>query len=176
MLEAASQHRQHTARLAMEAAPEADHFGVPGARLRQAQGRLDRLGAARVELAAVQVARSELREQLHQRRAVLRREAPDVNAGDLPLQPGHVLGMGIAEARDTDAGEQVDVAIAIGVVEDGALAAVDAESAEQRDALGAGGEVPRLRLELGLGLRPGEPDVAQGMRHGRFRWAKRCVM
>src|SRR5206468_10330472 len=52
MLEARAEHRQHAAGLAVEAAPEADHLGVPGAGLGEPHGRLDRLRPARVELRA----------------------------------------------------------------------------------------------------------------------------
>ncbi len=55
--------------LAVEAAPEADHLELLGVRLGQADRRLDRLGAAAVELRAVELARRQLGQQLEQREA-----------------------------------------------------------------------------------------------------------
>jgi len=81
-------------------------------------------------LRPVQVAGRELRQQLDQRRAVLGREAADVNSGDLALQRRHVAGMGVPEARDADPREQVDVAVAVHIVQHGAFAAIDRELAE----------------------------------------------
>src|SRR5216117_2117784 len=109
MLEARAEQRQDAAGLAVEAAPEADDFRMAGARLGEPQRRLDRFGSARVELRAIQVAGSELGDQLHQRRAMLRREAADVHARDLALHGRDVLGMGVSDARHAHAGQQIDV-------------------------------------------------------------------
>ena len=170
MLEARAEHRQHAAGLAVEAAPEADHLGVPGAGLGEPQGRLDRLRPARVELRAVQIAGRELGEQFDERRPVLRREAADVDAGDLALQRRHVLGVRVPHA---DPREQVDVAVPVDVVQHGPFAAVDRELAEQRHALGARSEVAGLGVEQRLRLGPGDLQLAQGMGHEYFRCAKR---
>src|SRR5437016_7177712 len=83
----------------------------------------------------------------------LGREAPDMDSGDLPLHRGDVLGMGVAQARHPDAGEEIDVAVAVHVVQDGALAAVDRQLAEQRHTLRTGRQVRGFRVEQGLGLR-----------------------
>ncbi len=60
--------------------------------------------------------------------------------------------MRVAEARDADPGEQIDVAIAVHVPQDGPLAAVHAQLAEERDALRSGREVLRLEVEDALRL------------------------
>ncbi len=71
-------HQAHHARgLAVEAAPEADDLVLLGVRLGEADGRLDRLRAARVELRAVELAGRHRRELLEKRQAILGREAAD---------------------------------------------------------------------------------------------------
>jgi hypothetical protein len=169
VLEARAEQRQHAAGLAVEPAPEADHFRVARARLGEPQRRLNRFGTARVELRAIQVARRELGEQFDERRAMLRGEAADVHSRDLPLHRRDVLGVGVPDARDPHARQEVHVAVAVDVVEDGALAALDGELAEQRHALRAGRQVHGLEIEQGLGLGPGDLDAAQCMGHKCFR-------
>ena len=63
VLEVVAEQPEDAPRLAVEAAPEAEHLGAAGARARQPHRRLDRLGAAAVELRAAQVARGDLGEQ-----------------------------------------------------------------------------------------------------------------
>src|SRR6266550_2111301 len=121
-------------------------------------------------------ARRELGEQLDERRAVLGREAAHVNPGELALQRRHVPGVGVPETRDADSREQVDVAVAVHVVQHGPFAAIDGQLAEQRHALGPGSEVPRLEVEQGLRLGTGDLNLAKCMGHGCFRCANRCVM
>src|SRR3989475_13084728 len=62
--------------------------------------------------------------------------------------------------------------------QEGTLAAVDRELAEQRHALRAGGQVHRLRVEQGLGpgTGKGELGAAQRICHECFRCATRWVM
>src|SRR5207244_4749051 len=128
-------YRPHRPGLAVEPAPEADDLGVARAGLREPHGRLHRFGAARIELGAVEVAGGELREQLDEGRAVLRREAPHVDAGELAPHRLHVLGVRVTEARHADAGEQVDVAVSVGVIQDRTFPALNAQLAEEGDAL-----------------------------------------
>src|SRR5436309_4064214 len=176
VLEARAEHGEHTARLAVKAAPKPEHLGVSGARLREPQRRLDGFSPARIELRPVQVSGRELREQLDERRTVLGGEAADVNPRDLTLQRRHVAGMRVPETRHPNAREKVDVAVAVHVVQDGALAALDRELAEQRHTLRPGSEVERLEVEQRLRPGPGDLGPAQGMRHACFRCAKRPVM
>ena len=147
VLEAARQQRQHPARLAVEPAPESHDFMAPRGSPGQAQRGFDRFGAARVELRPVQVAGREPRDQFDQRGTMLRREAPHVHALELLRHFGDIARMGVAEARDTDAGKQIDVAIAVHVPQHGALAAVHTQFAEERDALGPGRQVLGLSVE-----------------------------
>src|SRR2546426_35055 len=77
-------------------------------------------------------------------------EAADVNPRDLALQRRHVPGMRVSETRHPHAREEVDVAVAVHVVQDGALAALDRELAEQRHALRPGSEGERLEVEQRL--------------------------
>ena len=121
---------------------------MAGTGLGEAHGCFDRFRPARIQLRAVEIPRGDLGQELHQRRPVLRGEAAHVHPRDLALEPRHVLRVGIPEARHGDAGEQIDVAVPVDVVEDRALAAVDAQLAEERDALRAGGEVARLRVPV----------------------------
>jgi hypothetical protein len=164
VLEAAAEEREHAAGLAVEAAPEAGDLRAPGVRLGQPHRRLDGLGAAAVELGPVEVAGGEVGDQPDERGAVFRGEAPDVQAGHLPLHGRHVFGMGVPEAGDAHAREQVDVALAVHVVEQGAFAPVHAQAAEQGHALGAGGKMLSLGLEQGRRTRP--RNLLDQVRHG----------
>ncbi len=155
VLEVRAEERQHAAGLAVEAAPEPDELGLAGVRLGEAEGRLDGLGAAAVELRAIEIARCDVRDQLDESCAVLGGEAADVDPGDLALDGGDVFRVGVSEAGDADTREEIDVAAAIEIVEHDAFAAIDAEPAEQRDALGAGSEKLGLGVEGGEGAGPG---------------------
>ena len=153
VLEAAAQQRENTPRLPVKTAPESHDLVLAGRGLGQPHRRLDGFGAARVQLGAVQVAGRDAGDQLHQLRAVLGGEAPHVHALELACHLGDVARVRVAEARHTDAGEQVHVTVAVHVPEHGALAPVHAQLAEQGDALGPGRQVPRLGVEDAPGLR-----------------------
>ena len=116
-------------------------------RLRESQRRLYRFRAAGIELRAVDVSGRELREHPDQYRAILGREAADVHLRDLLLHRGDVLRMRVAEARDADAGHEVDEPIAIDVEEQRALAMINADLAEERKALRARREMLLLLVE-----------------------------
>src|SRR6185295_16258618 len=107
----------------------------------------------RVQLRPVQVAGRQLGDQLDERSAMLRCEAPHVHPRKLPRHLGDIARMRVAEARDTDTGEEIDVGIAVYIPQHRALAVIHAELAEERDALRAGCEVLRLGLEDALRLR-----------------------
>ena len=147
MLEASGEQRQHTAGLPVEAAPEAHDLVPAGRSFRQPHCRFDGFGAARVQLGAIQITGRESRDQLDERGAVLGREAAHVHALELFRHLGDVARMRVAQARDTDAGQQVDVAVAVDVPENGTLAAIHAQLAEEGDALRSGREILRLGVE-----------------------------
>ena len=117
-----------------------------GCGFRQAHRRLDRLGTARVQLRAIEISGREPRDQLDERGAMLRCEAADVHPLQLLRHFGDIAGVRVAEACDAHAGQQVDVAVAIHVPENRALAAIHAQLAEEGDALCSGREI------LGLGV------------------------
>ena len=146
MLETSRQQRQHTAGFPVEAAPEAHDLMPAGCGSRQAHRRLDRLGTARVQLRAIEIPGREARDQLDERGAMLRREAADVHALQLLRHLGDIAGMRIPQACHAHAGQEVDVAVAIQVPENRALASIHAQLAEEGDALRSGREV------LGLGV------------------------
>ena len=170
VLEARAEHGKHAAGFAMEPAPEAHDLRVAGARLCESQRRLDGFGTARIELRAIQVAGGELGDQLHERGAMLRREAPHVNPRDLSLHGRDVLRMGVPDAGDPDSREQIHVAVAVHVVQHRTVPVIDRELAEERHALSARGQIQRLGVEQGLRLRPGDLEPTQRMRHARHRW------
>ena len=147
VLEASRQERQHAARLAVKAAPEPHDLVPAGGRSREPHGGFDRFRAARIELGAVEVAGRDPGNQLDESGAMLRREAADVHPFELFRHLGDVAGMRVAEARDADAGEQIDIAIAVDVPQDRAFAAVHAQLAEKRDTLRARRQVLRLEVE-----------------------------
>jgi hypothetical protein len=101
-------------------------------------------------LRAIEIARCVVRDQFDEGSAVFGGEAADVDAGDLALDGGDVFRVGVSEGGDTHTREEIDVPAAIEIVEHDAFAAIDAEPAEEGDALGAGGE------KLGFGVEGGE--------------------
>ena len=131
----------------METAPEADDFVASGRGFGEPHRGLDGFGAARVELRAVQITGRELRDQLDQRGAMLRGEAAHVDALELLCHLCHVARMGVAEAGDADAGEKVDVPVAVDVPQHRAFAAIHEQLAEESNTLRAGREVLRLQVK-----------------------------
>ena len=150
MLEAGAEEREDSAGLAVEAAPEPDELGLTGVGLGEAERRLDRFRATAVELRAVEITGGDVRNQFDQRGPMLGGEAAHVDARDLPLDGGDVLRVRVAQGGDTDTREQIDIAAPIEIIEHDPFATVDAEAAEEGDALGAGGE------ELSFGVEGGE--------------------
>src|SRR6185437_11880922 len=118
---------------------------------------LDGFGAARIELRAIDIARGQLGEHAHECGAILGREATDVNSRDLLLERGHVARVGVAQARHTDAGHEIDVVVAVYVVEQRTFASIDANLAEQREALRTRRKELLLRVENFPGSLTGKP-------------------
>jgi hypothetical protein len=122
----------------VEAAPEADHLELLRAGTGEPERGLDRLRAAREELRAPDRARSELGEQLEEPDARLRGEAADRESLELPRQGGDEARMRVTEARDRDAGEEVEVLLAVDVGQRAAPTLGERELRELRDPLDAG--------------------------------------
>jgi hypothetical protein len=154
MLEAARQERQHAARLAVKSAPEADDLVAARRCLHESHRGFHRLGAARVQLRPIEIARRKARKQPDECRAMLGREAAHVHALELSRHLRHIPGVRVPQARDADAGQQIHVAIAVHLVG----TSLDGEA--QRDRAHALGGVAQ-GLELGCveDPSPGEEAV-----------------
>ena len=137
----------------------------PVIRLREAQRGLDSLRAARIELSAVDVAGSEIGQHLDEHRAILGGEAADVNLRDLLLHGGDVLRMRVAEAGHADSGHEVDESVAVDIEEQRAFAMIDADLAEEREALRAGREVQLLLVEYLTRFGARNPQWRLDIRH-----------
>src|SRR5690242_11817072 len=105
----------------MEAAPKADELGLPRIGLRQSKSAFHGFGATGIKLGTAQITGRDLGDELDQLRSMSTRETADVHLRDLLRDRAHELGMGVAEAGDADAGEEVDVAAAVDVDERRAL-------------------------------------------------------
>ena len=137
VLEVAPHERQHAAGLAVEAAPEAHELVLLRDGLGQAERRLDGLGAAREELDAREALRRDAGEQVEELRADLRGEAAEREPAGLLLERLHVVRVAVADASDGDAGDEVDVGVAVLVEDPAALAARHREARIQREGLQA---------------------------------------
>ena len=152
VLERRAHQRQRAHRLAVEAAPEADELVLAGVRLREPQRALDRLGAARVELQAVDaVGRRVPREPLDQLDARLAGERADRRLRRLllhRLDPGRVR---VAERVDVDAADEVEERVAVDVGDRRALGVVDDDARPSARSPGrrARGARPRARAAPG---------------------------
>ncbi len=144
VLELAAEQAQDPARLAVEAAPEAEDLLFARRRLRQPQSRFHGLRAAREELDACEPLRSEGGEELEEPRPRFRREAAEGQRLDLPLQRLDVVGMAVPDAADGDARDEVDVLVAVLVDERRALAPSHRQAGVQREGLKARRDVPLL--------------------------------
>src|SRR5437867_2575942 len=158
MLEVASEKRQDPARLAVKSSPEGDHLALARVGLSQADRGLDGFGPAAVELRSAKVPGRDLREELHQGGPVLGREASHMNPRQLPPERLYVARMRIPQAGHADAGQQVDVAIAVDVVEQCPLTPVDAEPCKECDALNPWREIFCFGVEPLLGRRAGQRE------------------
>ena len=65
----------------------------------------------------------------------------------------------MAEARDCDSGEEIDIGVAVGVGERGAFAVIECDPGEQRDSLAAGRDIALFGVENFLRLRPGDVSL-----------------
>jgi len=62
--------------------------------------------------------------------------------------------MPMAEARDCDSREEIDIGVAVGVGERRAFAVIECDSGEQRNPLAAGRDIALFGVENFLRLRP----------------------
>ena len=133
VLEVRAHETEHAGGLAVEAAPEGDDLVLLGVRARQSERALDRLGAARVELGAAELAASRSCAVCDAMRSSSSsaRLAGEGAGGDAAGLLAERLGqrrMPVAERRHADAGDEVDEAVAVDVVDAARPPAVDARS------------------------------------------------
>jgi hypothetical protein len=62
--------------------------------------------------------------------------------------------MPMAEARDCDSGEEIDIGVAVGVSEGRAFAVIECDTREQRNPLAAGRDIALFAVETVCRLRP----------------------
>ena len=119
----------------MKAAPEADDLVLPGRRLRQPERRFHRLGAAREHLDPRESLWRERGQQIEESRARLRREATERQALHLSLQRLDVVRVAVTDAADADTGDEIDVRLAVLVVQHGSGAARHGDPCVLREGL-----------------------------------------
>ena len=98
--------------------------------------------------------------------ARLRREAAEGRPLELLLEARDIARMRMAEAADRDAGDEVEILVAVDVGDRAALRMVDDDLREERDRLQAGRHRLRLVLEDRLRLRAGH-GAARKLARGR---------
>src|SRR5207245_8180752 len=86
-------------------------------------------------------------EQLEQLRARLRGEASERQLLDLALEALDVVGMAVPHAADADAGDEVDVLVAVHVDERAALAPGHGQPGVERERLQAVSVVSMLAID-----------------------------
>src|SRR5271166_2329447 len=121
----------------MESAPEADDLVVFGFGLGKADGSFDSFCAAAVEVSASQLRGRGLAKQTENFGPLGGGESSYDQAGGLFGQRLRQSGVAVAEGGDRDAGEKVEVGVAVGIGERGAVAMIEGDLGEQRDALAA---------------------------------------
>src|SRR5712692_9437253 len=86
-------------------------------------------------------------EQLKALRALGGREGADGETAGLTGDRLAHHGMGMAEARDGDSREKIEIDVAVGVGQRRAVAMIEGNAGEQRDALPAGRDKTLLAIE-----------------------------
>src|SRR4029453_6610822 len=125
VLEVAAEETENAAGLPVEAPPEAEHLVLACGGLREPQGGFHRFGAPGEQLDARQPLRRQRGQSLQEPRTRLRGEASERQPLDLTLERLDVVGVAVADAADSDAGDEVDVLVAVLVDELAAFAAGD---------------------------------------------------
>ena len=156
----------HALRLAVKAAPEADELELLRNRLREPEGRLDRFRAAREKLEMRDPLRERRGDALEELRARFGREAAKGGPVELLLEARDVARMRVAEAADRNAGDEVEIFVAVDVGDRAALGMIDDDLREERDRLQAGRHRLRLALEDRLRLRAGHGAARKLARAG----------
>jgi len=67
--------------------------------------------------------------------------------------------MPVAEARDCDPGEEIDIGVAVGIGERRACAMIECDTGEQRDTLAAGRDIALFGVENFLRLGTGNMSL-----------------
>ena len=148
--------------LAVKAAPETHHLELLGLRARQAQRGFDGLGAAAIEMRALEISRRDFREQLERLGAFRVGERADHQARGLFRERLRQSRMSMAEAGDRDAREEIDVDVAVGIGERRAFAVIDRDSGQQRNTLASRRDIALFGVEDFAGLRPGTGVLIRG--------------
>ncbi len=141
--------------LAVVAAPEADELELLCDRFGEPEGGLDRLGAAREQLDVGDALRQELADQVEKARAILGREAAEGDAAELLGEASDVVRMGVADAADRDAGDEIQVFVAVDIDDGAALGVVHHDLRVERDRLQPRRHRCGLAIEDRLGLGAG---------------------
>src|SRR5437763_4039313 len=122
----------------METAPETDDFKFLGIRLGQADGGLDCLSPAAVELRLGQFAGCQRGDQLQQLGTVFRRKTADDYFTNLFLQRCDELRMRVPETGDSDPGVKIEIAVSINVCQGRPGAMGHGQTSELSNTLNAG--------------------------------------
>ena len=144
VLEVAAEQSEHPARLAVEPAPEAEHLVLAGGGLGEAQGGLHGLGAPGEELDAGEPLRREARQLREEAGARLGREAAERQALELPLERFHVMRMAVTDAAHADAGDEVDVLVAVLIDQRATLATGHRHAGREGEGLQPGRDMTSL--------------------------------
>src|SRR6266705_1900620 len=111
--------------LAVVTAPETHEFKFFGHRFGETKSRLDRLGAAREQLNVGDTFGQHAADQLKETGAGVGREAAKGNAVELLCETLHIMWMAVAQTADGDAGDKIEILIAVDVGDRATPGAVD---------------------------------------------------
>src|SRR5262249_37734735 len=117
LFEISPKKRKHASGLAVKRSGVPDELELLRDGLRQPQGGFDGFRASREKSDARQPGRRETRQELEKPRANLRRKASECEPLDLRLQRLDVMRMAMPHASHGDAGDEIDVGVAVLVVE-----------------------------------------------------------
>ncbi len=154
VLELAAEQREHAGGLAVEAAPEPQHFGLPGRRVGEPQRGLDGLRTAGEHLDAGEPLGRDGSEQVEKLGPRLGGEAAERQPLDLALERLDVVRMAVADAAHRDAGDEVDVLVAVLVDQRAVDATRHREARIERKPLRARGQMLAFLGDDLLGPRP----------------------
>src|SRR5438309_4632162 len=155
MLEVAAEQAEHSARLAVEAAPEADDLALARGRLGEPERGLHGLRAPREHLDAGEAFGGEGGERLEKAGPRLRGEAAEGELFHLALERLYVVRVALADRAYGDTRNEIDVLLPVLVDESGALPPRHGQARVEGEALHAGGGDATLALDDGPGARAG---------------------